>query len=442
MNLAKIYIQYDSWWYYKGRANGVKTWVSRPDVFPQGSQYVFNQTGLPVSAHNRYWSSDTTYAKQNGGAYNFIVELVLAVPMDEKLWDDLFTEGRKWGLVSYEQDWLNDEFFGMKALTTDINNAKVWLTLMGKSARKNGITIQYCMSNCRHAMQSLELPAVTQARVSDDYSPGQDQWKIGISSIFAYAMGVAPFKDNFWSTTNQSGNPYSRSEPYNGLNAVVSTLSTGPVGPSDKIGLSNVSLIMRCCNDDGLILKPSKPATAIDSQIYQSAFGTGGPVGELWTTYSNIGFIEARHFGIILAADIQNTFQLTPTLAGFGNITGYKIFSMDKPGQLTDFSDKSPVSITPACSKIDFCLYYVSPVLKTSPEVVILGELSKWVPVSPQRVQEISQSDDIIITITGKQSESVTFSFSVDGVIRSINCVLGSSGTAQIHVEAMKCLSS
>jgi hypothetical protein len=34
-------------------------------------------------------------------------------------------------------------------------------------------------------------------------------------------------------------------EPWPALQAVVSTLSTGPVGPSDKIGHSDAELIMR-----------------------------------------------------------------------------------------------------------------------------------------------------------------------------------------------------
>lgn len=30
------YVQYDSWWYYTGTGNGIKTWDTRPDVFPDG----------------------------------------------------------------------------------------------------------------------------------------------------------------------------------------------------------------------------------------------------------------------------------------------------------------------------------------------------------------------------------------------------------------------
>ena len=39
--------------------------------------------GLPVVAHNRYWAADTSYAKKNGGDYNFVVEKEKAIPADK-----------------------------------------------------------------------------------------------------------------------------------------------------------------------------------------------------------------------------------------------------------------------------------------------------------------------------------------------------------------------
>ena len=44
-------------------------------------------------------------------------------------------------------------------------------------------------------MQSVEIPAVTQTRVSGDYAPSNGQWMIGDSTIMAHAVGLAPFKD-------------------------------------------------------------------------------------------------------------------------------------------------------------------------------------------------------------------------------------------------------
>ena len=47
----------------------------------------------------------------------------------------------------------------------------------------------------RHLLQSVEISAVTQTRVSDDYTPGNSQWEIGDTTILATALGLASFKD-------------------------------------------------------------------------------------------------------------------------------------------------------------------------------------------------------------------------------------------------------
>jgi hypothetical protein len=49
------------------------------------------------------------------------------------------------------------------------------------------------MGYSRHFLQAIEIPAVTQIRVSDDYrNHGTDpnQWKIGDSSLYAHALGM------------------------------------------------------------------------------------------------------------------------------------------------------------------------------------------------------------------------------------------------------------
>ncbi len=37
-----------SWWYPKGPDGGVTTWLAEASVFPDGLDYVFNQTGWPI----------------------------------------------------------------------------------------------------------------------------------------------------------------------------------------------------------------------------------------------------------------------------------------------------------------------------------------------------------------------------------------------------------
>lgn len=155
---------------------------------------------------------------------------------------------------------------------TNITLGKTWLKQMGNAALAYNITLQYCMSLSRHALQSLEIEAVTQIRVTNDYATnwqyGGEQWRLGVSSIFASALGLNPFKgfiniyylnyeknstkyfikDVYWTTAEQPGNPYGpKAIDYKvRLNSVVSTLTAGPVGPGDKLGdYINKELIMR-----------------------------------------------------------------------------------------------------------------------------------------------------------------------------------------------------
>ncbi|XP_046561027.1 uncharacterized protein LOC124270048 [Haliotis rubra] len=434
------YLQFDSWWYYKGVGDGVKTWESTPEVFPNGMQWLYNKTGLPISAHNRYWASDTTYAKQNGGKYAFLVENNKALPIDQTFWDDLISNGRKWGLLTYEQDWLNVEFADVPSLTYDAYLGEMWLNQMGRGAAKNGVTIQYCMANSRHLLQGISIPTVTQARASGDYHPGTQQWRIGVTSVFARAIGIAPFKDNFWTTTVQPGSPYKGAqEPYTELNAVVATLSTGPVGPSDMIGKFNKTIIMKSVNSDGLILKPSRPATAIDNMIRRLAWDDfEGPDGEVWSTYSDFG--GNNKYGIVLAADLQGSYNMTPCMAGFQGFPNSMVFSAKDPNKVQLLTDPQPLLLS-GCTMVDFCLYYVSPVIPFGGhQVLIQGELDKWVPMSPQRVVDITvDSSDIIVRIAGASNEQVFFWFNTDGVSQRVGCFVDETGFTSISYEQMGC---
>ena len=108
----------DSWWYFKGTGDGVKNWTAMPSIFPNGIDYVFDNTGnMPIVAHNRYWSANTDYAKQNGGEFDFIIEpdshQGLAMPTEQRFWDYLMSSSLEWGLKVYEQDWLYNEFSEM-----------------------------------------------------------------------------------------------------------------------------------------------------------------------------------------------------------------------------------------------------------------------------------------------------------------------------------------
>lgn len=252
------YVLLDSWWYYKGSNGGVANWTALPEVFPNGVEALYNRTGWLVQAHNRYWALDNHYSRSNGGRFEFVEDPVKggAAPVGEEFWESLLSgPARQWGLAVYEQDWLFNEFFEyVSQMLESVDLGRNWLLEMGRGAEKAGVTVQYCMPFVRHLLQSLEVPAATQARASDDYvvSPyvGVDNWRIGGQTLLIDALGMAPSKDGYWSGPHQAGNPYGedRFEPYPRLHAAVAAISAGPVAIADGIGFSDAPLIMRSCS--------------------------------------------------------------------------------------------------------------------------------------------------------------------------------------------------
>ena len=97
----------DSWWYPKGHLNGVKTLDALPSTFPgsdgrggdRAIAELANETGWRIVAHTRFFAADTTYALQNGGKFEFVVERGrysasavdggIALPVDQRFWREL-----------------------------------------------------------------------------------------------------------------------------------------------------------------------------------------------------------------------------------------------------------------------------------------------------------------------------------------------------------------
>lgn len=289
------YLQLDSWWYYKGIGNGVTEWTPMPDIFPSGLVALHRRLeNIPFAAHNRFWAYDTVYKQK----YAFVLDPANGKGLpygNDSFWIDLFTDARNWGLILYEQDWLNVQTMAFLPTRIDINLGEQWLMSMGAAADQIGMNIQYCMSLPRHILQSLQIPRVTHARASDDYAvhlkdQSKSQWDIGITSMFLDAVGLAPFKDVLWSTSSQPGSPYGSSakEVLPDREILMATLSTGPVSPGDGIDYINAEKIMKCCRQDGTILKPDRPLTTINTLISDWAVNGGISQGELYSTQTTM----------------------------------------------------------------------------------------------------------------------------------------------------------
>ena len=453
----------DSWWYYKGEIGGVKNWSARPDIFPDGIESLRGTTGFTsIIAHNRYWSADNVYALHNGGGYEFIVDPIQhsAMPQSQPFWDDLFSEAKaRWGLSVYEQDWLYNEFEGVSAATSDVSVAERWLTQMAHGASKAGITIQYCMPWPRHLLQSVSFPAVTQARASDDYQPGMNnQWKIGLSSLLYSALGLAPFKDNFWTTQYQPGNPYGYNEPHPALQSAVASFSLGPVTIGDDLGRSNRELIMKSCRADGRLLQPDHPPFALDTQIVQAALGRKdasgalGPQGQLWITSTSLlqdapageGLAWFALLTANLTAPYSFTLQELSAQAGMQQSdslsfvvwswTNASSFLDPLPTVVTTLTSADPLLVS-ECGMVDFSVYYLSP--QWNAGWSLLGEWSKWTAVSRMRVRGVSlEASQVTVDLMGAPNEVVELAWSdAQSQVHSTKCMMDDEGGATIVVQ-------
>jgi hypothetical protein len=326
-------------------------------------------------------------------------------------------------------------------MTTNVTLGRMWLQQMNNAIDKQGITQQYCMSMVRHILQSVELPAVTQARASGDYhSDRTQQWKLGDSSILADAIGIYPTKDNAWSVAVQPDMPYNdkRTEPYSRLQFAVMSFSRGPVAVSDGIGYSDASLIMRSCMKGGRLLQPDRPMRKMDGAIMSAALGAAiSPInGETWSTFSTVGRDVYSH---VISTEVTTAFTLTPTDLGLDSSATYLSWEANDTAVAT-FSAAAPLSIA-VSDMSTFQLHHVSPVGQYSGWALI-GEMDKWVPTSANRFPDAADtSDSFAVTAVGDVGETINVSFaqSTAGAVTTVSCTFGESQRLAVVMPMKKC---
>ena len=70
------------------------------------------------------------------------------------------------------------------------------------------------------------------------------------------------------------------------------------------------------------------------------------------------------------------------------------------------------------------------------PVKAVLGDASKWIPMSSDRVQAISSSPSgIVVSLTGTWDENVPIYYLVDNEIRMTNCSVKQSGQCVLTTE-------
>lgn len=107
-------------------------------------------------AHTR----DTNYSKANGGKWEFSDNSNhknYVVPLEQGFWDWLLGKSKAWGLATYEQDWLYNEFNNVPLLTENCTMGREWLLQMGTEC-------MLCLCACARACARACVCARARAR--------------------------------------------------------------------------------------------------------------------------------------------------------------------------------------------------------------------------------------------------------------------------------------
>ncbi len=370
-------LQLDSWWYPKGPDNnwashsGIWTYAASPALFTADLAGFQSSIKTPLVTHSRWIDVASPYRSQFAMSGNVVV--------DPTYWDGVAAYLKSSGVTTYEQDWLGSE------AQTDFNlsDPETFLTGMSAAMAKHGITVQYCMANPSHFLQSTNYSNVTTIRASQDRFRPEIWTNFFYSSRFASAIGVWPFTDVFMSTELN--------------NLIAATLSAGPVGIGDPLGQISKENVLRSVRADGVIVKPDVSATPRDSVFLNDALGIDVPmVASAWTDFG--GGLKTWYL-FAYTRGSNNSVTIDP--ASFGiNGAAYFYDSLKETGRLINARSTYTFNLT------DGVGYYVlAPVGPSG--IAMLGDKGQFVSMGRKRISSFTDSGVAQVGVTFAAGETM-----------------------------------
>lgn len=290
-------VELDSWFYPHEQSRplnpgasdvpptGAMAWEPRADLLPEGVAGLRRRLGdAPLVLHGRHFASRSPYWERHP-AWRDGERAHPAEP--DAFFDELLAQAADWGAVQYEQDWLVESFLGVRGLREAPGRARAWQESLDRAAASHGLSLLWCMATPADFMQTVTLSRVAAIRTSGDY-----KYLVGSASLWTWflhgsalarALGLLPFKDVFLSSREGDGRD---GDPAAEVEALLSSLSAGPVAIGDRLGRTDRALVLRTCRDDGLLVKPDAPIAALERCYRAHAVLEAAPLlGEAWSLH-------------------------------------------------------------------------------------------------------------------------------------------------------------
>ena len=414
-------VQLDSWFYPHAELRPFDTeawvvppsaltaWEVRPDALPEGIAGLRERLrDLPFVAHIRHLSAHAPIATETptwvDGEY--------AAPSTPEAYERWLDQCVAWGVETLEHDWLVEVFFGVRAMRSQPGRATEWQEGIDSAARDRGITLQWCMGTPADFAQTTTLTQVTSVRTSGDHgyiaSAGQLWAWFCTTNSLARSLGLLPFKDVFRADPEVAGD---NGEP----EALLSALSTGPVGLGDRVGRMDPALALRTCRADGLLVKPHTAIAATDESLLSGpAFTSSLLVAECTSEHSagRWTYVVAMHANPSdepISGEIRLDSLSGPEVgAGFERSRESRIpadfVAWDwRKGTATRLSPDATIPVS--LDREGWTFHVLAPVLASG--LAVMGDVTKFVTAGDARIEVSASSTGVHLVVKGP-GETVT----------------------------------
>ena len=415
-------------------SSGLMLWEPRKDVLKLGGV-----TGLrkllgrrPLILHGRHISARSPYVTDNIAWW---VDEGQAHPKDERLWKRWMGQAADWGATAYEQDWLVEIWQGVRQLREVPGRIAHWQNALDRAATYYGIDLIWCMATPADFAEAVSLENVIAIRTSDDYRYAPDasnlwRWHLTVNCL-AYALGLWPFKDVFMSHTNSREKVDIEGDPNCELEAMLASLSGGPVGIGDRLGRTNKDIVMRTCRKDGVLIKPDVPLCALDQSLIN-------PNGLLWAdTYSG----SWRYIVAINATSKLETVSDHENLSE-GILSEEIALGNSSPVLVYDWR-REKAEIT-SCLRVrlephDWAFWVVCPIHVTNKNTelrlmyAMVGDTSVYATMGDRRIRVNERDDCVSFDVVGEPGEKVTITYWESGTgLNSVNVEVGAAAWSPV----------
>jgi hypothetical protein len=406
-------VQLDSWFYphavlrpfdtdeWEVPPTAMLAWEERTDVFPDGIADLRSRLGdPPLVAHIRHLAAAAPIAGEVPTAIDGDGEH--AVPTTPAAYERWLDQCLTWGVETFEHDWLVDVFHRNRWLRERPGRARAWQEGIDAAARERGITLQWCMATPADFAQTVTLSQVTSIRTSGDHgyiaTAGQLWAWFCTTNALARALGLTPFKDVFRADPEVAGD---LGEP----EALLSVLSTGPVGLGDRVGRFDPRLAWRCCRADGVLVKPHVPVAATDDSILSVSPSTPPRplVAECWSDH------PAGRWTYLLAMHCRPGEEPVHGQVALGSLgeaapAGDSIAWDWRSGTAERVGPAHEWTVT--LEHEHWWYRVLAPVLPGG--LAVIGDVSKYVPAGDSRIEVVTEADDAVRIVVKGAGETVT----------------------------------